>query len=98
LPYTFLAVVPTTRITPIEKKWNMLANWDIFANCICSAAKDNNGLLLDLEENTDKLIIACTGWVPPGTILYSRECAPRAVNASKLYLCDMLNRWYYGGS
>jgi hypothetical protein len=79
----------------------MLGNWDIFANSICGAArdgvKDNNGLLLDLEENSDKLIIACTGWVPPGTILYSREYTPREVNASKLYLCDTLNRWYYGG-
>lgn len=75
----------------------MLANWDIFANSIYGAAKDNNGLLLDVQEESNKLIIACTGLVPPGTILYSREYAPREVNAGKLYLCDMLNRWYYGG-
>ena len=45
------ARLPTApRITPIEKKWNLLANWDIFANSIYGAAKDNNGLLLDVEE------------------------------------------------
>jgi hypothetical protein len=75
----------------------MLANWDVFANSLYGAVKDNNGLLLDLQENSDKLIIACTGWVPPGTIVYSREYAPHKVKASKLYLCDTIKRWYYGG-
>jgi hypothetical protein len=79
----------------------MLAEWDGFANSICGAAerglRDKNGVALDLDENSDKLMIACTGWVQPGTVLYSREFAPGEVKASKLYLCDSVNHWYYDG-
>ena len=58
---------------------------------------DASGIYLDLNAESDILVISCSGIAPSGTVTYGMESFTRNWPIKRLFICDKRNNWYQRG-
>jgi hypothetical protein len=56
-----------------------------------------NGVLLEINPDSDILVLSCSGIVPNDKIIYAMENSTKSINTNKLFICDKRSLWYYSG-